>query len=362
MIRASVAGCSCCCVACEASVIARCARAVGAWLTLDSLAVVFLVWRTLASQSRGSQSSSLLVLAEVRFPQNCVVLVSGCCCIALYAEVHRLVALCSRGGFPELFVVVLMSVSLKTVSRSFLLLPCSSEFEVCGWFGWCVLEGFSQSGALVVLVEVLSGSACVASVVLLAAVFSLMVRVVWSFGLCILVKDRPLSLLVEVLPRSASCLFRATVVLLLWFEVCRLVGLCSGEVLPERLLALLVEVLPRAASRYFDGGLVSAIGVWRAVLLVGASVSRCGFASRVWKRLVRVSFLCFSLVARGGDPPLWCCVAGVRIVATFWWSYLPLSCFGLSYLLPSYCRSFVAPRAGGPVCAVFRCDGFLLPA
>ncbi|MQL95821.1 hypothetical protein Taro_028491 [Colocasia esculenta] len=30
-------------------------------------------------------------------------------------------------------------------------------------------------------------------------------------------QDRPLSLLVEVLPRSASCLFRATVVLPLWF-------------------------------------------------------------------------------------------------------------------------------------------------
>ncbi|MQM20699.1 hypothetical protein Taro_053724, partial [Colocasia esculenta] len=40
-------------------------------------------------------------------------------------------------------------------------------------------------------------------------------------------QDRPLSLLAEVLPRSAPCLFRATVVLPLWFEVCRLVGLHS---------------------------------------------------------------------------------------------------------------------------------------
>ncbi|MQM14642.1 hypothetical protein Taro_047576 [Colocasia esculenta] len=117
---------------------------------------------------------------------------------AKQAEVHRLVALCSGGGFPELFVVVLVSVSLRTVSRSFLLLLCSSEFEVCGWFGWCILEGFSQSGALVVLVEVLPRPACVASTVLLAAVFSLMVRVVWSFGLCILV---------NVLPRIALCRF-----------------------------------------------------------------------------------------------------------------------------------------------------------
>ncbi|MQM06823.1 hypothetical protein Taro_039650 [Colocasia esculenta] len=72
------------------------------------------------------------------------------------------------------------------------------ESEVCCWFGWCVLEGFSQSGALVVLVEVLPGPACVASAVLLAAVFSLMVRVLWSWGLCILVK---------VLPRIALCRF-----------------------------------------------------------------------------------------------------------------------------------------------------------
>ncbi|MQL95749.1 hypothetical protein Taro_028418, partial [Colocasia esculenta] len=49
----------------------------------------------------------------------------------------------------------------------------------------------------------------------------------------------------EVLPWSALCSFRATIVLPLWFEVCRLVGLRSGEVLPGRLLALLVEVLPK---------------------------------------------------------------------------------------------------------------------
>ncbi|MQL87805.1 hypothetical protein Taro_020355 [Colocasia esculenta] len=76
-------------------------------------------------------------------------------------------------------------------------------------------------------------------------------------GLCCLViwvvrsgegssQDCPLSFLEEVLPRSTLCLFRATVVLPMWLEVCRLVGLCSGEVLPERLLALLVEVLPKA--------------------------------------------------------------------------------------------------------------------
>ncbi|MQM11085.1 hypothetical protein Taro_043987 [Colocasia esculenta] len=72
---------------------------------------------------------------------------------------------------------------------------------------------------------------------------------------CVLVKVLPritlLSLLAEVLPRSARCLFWATIVLPLWFKVCRLVGPRSGEVLPGRLLALLVEVIPKAASCCF---------------------------------------------------------------------------------------------------------------
>ncbi|MQL88054.1 hypothetical protein Taro_020609, partial [Colocasia esculenta] len=58
--------------------------------------------------------------------------------------------------------------------------------------------GFFQNGAFVVLVEVLPGLACVASAVLLAAVFSLIVCVLWSLGLCILVK---------VLPKIALCRF-----------------------------------------------------------------------------------------------------------------------------------------------------------
>ncbi|MQL79970.1 hypothetical protein Taro_012422 [Colocasia esculenta] len=102
MIHARVAGCSCCCAACVASVVARHVRAVAARLALDSLAVVFLVWRTLASQS-----SEVLL-----------------------------------------------------------------EFFSIG-------SGGSENGALVVLVEVLPGLACVASAVLLAVVFSLMVRIVW---------------------------------------------------------------------------------------------------------------------------------------------------------------------------------------
>ncbi|MQL98080.1 hypothetical protein Taro_030782 [Colocasia esculenta] len=67
-------------------------------------------------------------------------------------------------------------------------------------FGW-----FSQNCALVVLVEVVHSSEGSS-------------------------QDHPLSLLVEVLLRSAFCSFRASVVLPLWFKVCRLVGLHSSEV------------------------------------------------------------------------------------------------------------------------------------
>ncbi|MQM14523.1 hypothetical protein Taro_047456 [Colocasia esculenta] len=80
------------------------------------------------------------------------------------AEVHRLVALCSGEVFLEPFAVVL-------------------------------------NGALVVLVEVLPGPACVAPAVLLAAVFSLMVCVFGHLGVHSgegSSQDRPLSLLVEL--------------------------------------------------------------------------------------------------------------------------------------------------------------------
>ncbi|MQL88409.1 hypothetical protein Taro_020970, partial [Colocasia esculenta] len=115
-------GCSCCCVACMASVVARCVHAVVARLVVDSLAVVF----PCGGWLQASPGAVLLVVfgalvvcvplwlrepacgvaftgagllsvepAEVRFPQNCAVLVSGCYCVALWVKVHRLVARCS---------------------------------------------------------------------------------------------------------------------------------------------------------------------------------------------------------------------------------------------------------------------------
>ncbi|MQL81514.1 hypothetical protein Taro_013976 [Colocasia esculenta] len=127
MIRARAAGCSGCYAACVASVVARRVHIVAARLALDSLAVVFLVWRTLAGKSRCGAA------CVWRGLHRCRVVICGtggrCPCLVgctsvVGAEVHHLVALCSGGGFPKLFVVILVSVSLMTVPRSFLLLSC----------------------------------------------------------------------------------------------------------------------------------------------------------------------------------------------------------------------------------------------
>ncbi|MQM01578.1 hypothetical protein Taro_034336 [Colocasia esculenta] len=103
-------------------------------------------------------------------------------------------------------------------------------------------------------------------------------------------------------PMTDLCCFCSpTVVLPLWFEVCRSVGLHSGEVLPGRLLALFGGGSPQSCLVFSaalvglrvpvawmvcfiscalralpDGGLVSVVGVWLAVLLVEAR--ECCFA------------------------------------------------------------------------------------
>ncbi|MQL97592.1 hypothetical protein Taro_030287, partial [Colocasia esculenta] len=132
---------------------------VPARLALDSLAVVFLVWRTLVGKSRCSLCH---VASLVKRCDSCLWLLSAWCWLVVSSgetEVHHLVALCSSEVSPEPFAVVL-------------------------------------NGALVVLVEVLPRIAL-------------------------------LSLLVEVLLRSAQCWFWATVVSPLWFEMCHWVGLHS---------------------------------------------------------------------------------------------------------------------------------------
>ncbi|MQM19356.1 hypothetical protein Taro_052358 [Colocasia esculenta] len=125
-----------------------------------------------------SRSSSLLVLVEVRFPQNCVVLISGCCCAALWVEVSVVwlvvVALPSRLRciawlpyvlvmFPQNYfvVVLLVAIALSSRLRCIVWLPCVlvmfsqiglryAVVVLAGAFWWVF-----QNGSLVALVEVL---------------------------------------------------------------------------------------------------------------------------------------------------------------------------------------------------------------
>ncbi|MQL72024.1 hypothetical protein Taro_004356 [Colocasia esculenta] len=69
------------CVACVASVVARCVRAVVARLAVDSLVVVFPVWRMIAGRSRFFPGSSLVVSGGGS-SHECSVLISGHRCVA----------------------------------------------------------------------------------------------------------------------------------------------------------------------------------------------------------------------------------------------------------------------------------------
>ncbi|MQM18415.1 hypothetical protein Taro_051406 [Colocasia esculenta] len=200
----------CCCVACMASMVAQCVRVVVAQLVVDSLAVVFPLREPTCGKAFTGvgllpvelvESALLLELSRcsvcrvaslVEHYDTCQWLLSAWCW--LVAKVHHLAALCS---------------SVVSQNRS----------EVCYCFGWCILAGlprtfpwwfwwrFSQDQF--------------ASAVLLAVVFSLMVRVVWSFGLCILVK---LGYVLMRFSQDGSWRF--------WWRCCalgRVSGCCIGQ-------------------------------------------------------------------------------------------------------------------------------------
>ncbi|MQM19235.1 hypothetical protein Taro_052235 [Colocasia esculenta] len=69
-----------------------------------------------------------------------------------------------------------------------LLLGAASGFEVCCWFGWCVLVGFPRTVPWWFWWRFSQDRL---ALLLLAGVFSLMVRVGWSFRFCVLVKVPP---------------------------------------------------------------------------------------------------------------------------------------------------------------------------
>ncbi|MQL89436.1 hypothetical protein Taro_022008 [Colocasia esculenta] len=183
-----------------------------------------------------SRCSVCHVASLVECCDTCLWLLSAWCWLVVSsseAEVHHLVALCSG-----------------EVSQNRLVLSC----------GMVVLVGFSQDRL---------------AFLLLAAVFSLMVHAVWSFGLCVLVK---------VLPR----------ICVVWL----------GYVL----------------VRFSQGG--SWRFWWRVVML------HCGVV-----------------------------LPGVRIVATFWWSHLPLSCFWVELVAPLG-LSFPYGIVGWWTCLQFLACGF----
>ncbi|MQM06898.1 hypothetical protein Taro_039730 [Colocasia esculenta] len=212
-------GCNCCYVACVVSVAAWCVRTVMARLAVDSLAVVFPVWRIVVGKSRcgapgrlrhiwcSARSVLLLRLSRcsvcrvaslVELYDTCLWLLSAWCWLVVSSsEVLLEFFSVGSGGSEGFFQDYSMLVSAVAM------LPQGLRYviDLAGAF-WLV----SQNCALVVLVEVLPGPACVVSTVLLAAVFSLK------------------------------------------------------------------RALP-------DDGLVSVVGVWLAVLLMEVSILRCGFAS-----------------------------------------------------------------------------------
>ncbi|MQL88560.1 hypothetical protein Taro_021119 [Colocasia esculenta] len=109
------------------------------------------------------------------------------------------------------------------------------------------------------------------------------------------------------------------------------------------------------------------MGVWLVVLLWKCQ-SRLVVSPCMWKRLVvRVLLPCFPLVARGDDAPLWCFVAKVHIVATFWWSHLPLGlivacsllvCFWSRWWTLTLCVALClasSPCCSLPICYYLRC-------
>ncbi|MQL82046.1 hypothetical protein Taro_014514 [Colocasia esculenta] len=134
--------CSCCYVACVASVVARCVHAMVAQLAMDSLAVVFPMWRTVAGKSRRSVLGSLRHLSVV-----VVGLVLADCelwCIAWLPCVLGLrYAVDLAGAFWWVFPELCLGGSGGGPSQDH---PLSFRAECAVWLG-CVLVRFSQDGS-----------------------------------------------------------------------------------------------------------------------------------------------------------------------------------------------------------------------
>ncbi|MQM10511.1 hypothetical protein Taro_043402 [Colocasia esculenta] len=202
-------GCSCCYVSCVASVVARSVRAVVAWLAVDSLAVVFSVWRIVASKF-------MCVLLVIFGAFWCVFAavptlllgLSRCSVCRVASLVERCDTCFPRAMLCSFLVVVALPSGLRCIAR----LPCvlvRHAVDLTGAFWQDFLELYLGGSG-----EVLPRPACVAST--------------------------------EVLPRSVLCSLRATVVLLLCcryeeFVVGRRVNEAFGW--PDAIVILVVPCL-----------------------------------------------------------------------------------------------------------------------
>ncbi|MQM15305.1 hypothetical protein Taro_048249 [Colocasia esculenta] len=202
MIRAHAAGCSCCCAACVTSVVARRVRVVAAQLALDSLAVVFLA----------SPGAVILFVFGV-FERVCVAKAERA---YVWFGLHRCrVVACRTGGrCPDLVGCPSVVGGCSALVSAVVVLPQDLRYTVglAGAFRQFFPErclGGSGGGSP------RTGLRCLCSFARCS---------VLSDSLCCLVvwvvhsgegssQDRPLLLLVEVLPKSALCSFWATIVL-----------------------------------------------------------------------------------------------------------------------------------------------------
>ncbi|MQM15351.1 hypothetical protein Taro_048297 [Colocasia esculenta] len=182
--------------------------AVIAWLCLVSVGVVgpasygpvlLVVSASVFSQFRGPVLGCQSVVAPayvVSRPRGVFEIRSGSTCgpstlwrseVVVFEVRHRshLVVPWSRQVCRGLLP---LCARLRLFRVRFCCCGAASGFEVCYWFGWCVLLGFPRTVPWWFWWRFSQDRL---AFLLLAIVFSLMVHVGWSFGLCVLVKVPP---------------------------------------------------------------------------------------------------------------------------------------------------------------------------
>ncbi|MQL82872.1 hypothetical protein Taro_015347 [Colocasia esculenta] len=193
-----------------------------------------------------------------------------CCCVACMASVvaRRVLVMVVRLALDLLAVVSHVWRTVASKSRRV------EHCDTCLWLlsAWCWLV-VSSGEVLLEFFSVGSGGS--------------EFGVVLNGALVVLVEDYPLSLLAEVLPKSALCSFRATVVLPLWLEAgagvayCALPGLRSfvcgfWQVSGEESFLLARGVVSVAAAPVVGGVELSASGTLGAGRASWLYHYRCG--------------------------------------------------------------------------------------